>query len=75
MFREPPSEWRQSLAPDAIDSSSAPNRCFDQPGSLQPLQVLNNGCAGNGQAQRELASGTGLAREALKNHYADRMAE
>ena len=75
MFGEPPSERRQPLAPDAINSSSAPNPCCSQPGSLQALQVLNNGCAGNRQAARELASGTGRARQPLKNDHADRMAE
>lgn len=75
MFGEPPSERRQALAPDAINSSSAPNRCFNQPSSLQALQVLNDGCAGDRQAARELASGTGRARQALKNDHADRMAK
>ena len=75
MFGEPLSQRRQSLAPDAINSSSAPNRCFNQPGSLETLKVLNNGRAGNRQAARELASGTGRARQALKNNHADRMAE
>ena len=75
MLGEPPSERRQPLAPDAINSPSALNPCFNQPGSLQTLQVLNNRCAGNRQAARELASGTGRARQALKNDHADRMAE
>jgi hypothetical protein len=75
MFGEPPSERRQSLAPDAIDSPSALNGCFNQSSSLQTLQMLNNGCAGNRQAARELASGTGHARQTLENNHADRMAE
>jgi hypothetical protein len=75
MFGEPLSQRRQSLAPDAINSSSALNRRFNQPGSLETLQVLNNGRAGNRQAARELASGTGRARQALKNNHAHRMAE
>jgi hypothetical protein len=75
MALEPLSKRRQSFAPHTIDSSSAPNRCFNQSRSLQTLQVLNNGCAGNRQAARELASGTWRACQALKNDHADRMAE
>ena len=75
MFGEPPSERRQPRTPDAINSFSAPNPCFNQPGSLQTLQVLNDGRAGNRQAARELASGARRARQALKNDHADRMAE
>ncbi len=75
MFGEPPGERRQPLAPDAINSPSALNSCCHQPGSLQALQVLNDGRARNRQTARELARGTGRTRQALKNDYADRMAE
>jgi hypothetical protein len=75
MFRDPPSERRQPFVPDAINSSSALSPRFNQPGSLQTLQVLDNGCAGNRQAARELAGRTGRSRQALKNDHAERMAE
>jgi hypothetical protein len=75
IFGQPPSKRRQPLAPHAIDAFSAPDRSFNQPGSLQSLQVLNNGCAGDRQTTCELTSGTGRARQALKNDHAGRMPE
>jgi hypothetical protein len=46
--------------------------CVNQPGSLQKLQVLNNGRAGHRQTARELASGSGRECETLKNDDTDR---
>jgi hypothetical protein len=59
----------------SIDPPSAIERSIDKSGGLQELQMLHNGGARNRQASRELASGHGRARKALKDNHPDGVAE
>jgi hypothetical protein len=75
MLIEPPGQRRQPVGPDAVDSPAALGRRGDQPGRLQQLEMLHDGRARNRQTLRQIASGSGRARQALKDDHTHRMTE
>jgi hypothetical protein len=75
MFGEPPSQRRQALGLDAIDSSPAVKGCVNQVSGLQKFQMLDDARAGDRQAAGKLAGGPRLARKTLKDDHPNRVTE
>lgn len=72
---EPLGERCQTFGLGSIEPPSAIERSIDKSGGLQELQMLHDGGARHRQASRELASGHGRARKALKDNHPDGVAE
>src|ERR1051326_1654114 len=65
----------QSFGTNAIDSLSAIRRSIHEPGSLQQLEMLDNGGTRNRQSASQFAGRHRYARKSLKYDHANRVTE
>jgi hypothetical protein len=75
MLGQPSSQRRQSFGPDAIHLPAAVRSGLNEPSHLEQFQMLDNARPRDGQLPGKLAGGRGNARQALKDHDAQRMSE